>query len=294
MITWLKPLEDPRLPQIAIVGLLLIMAALTPRLMYGWIDEFWIVNYGQNIFGHTEIEPQHSLYWGGACLSALFHEWLPGMFGQRWVSWLSSVGMALAALRLGRLMNLNRTTAAWLVVLLLLSPEVRFEGQNGRVDNLAMMWVFLALGQTHLALTSSPRHAWTAGALSVVAVWTWITAVVPLLALLPLLWHHRNAVNGTFFARSIGGGLLVVLAVIAIAPGNAMAGIEVLLKHIRWRWDEGAENAIQSIPPNWRKYSITLSLGAAMIAGSGISALRSKPPHIARWTWQLGLGLLAL
>ena len=64
MITWLKPLEDPRLPQIAIVGLLLIMAALTPRLMYGWIDEFWIVNYGQNIFGHTEIEPQHSLYWG--------------------------------------------------------------------------------------------------------------------------------------------------------------------------------------------------------------------------------------
>jgi hypothetical protein len=86
MKPWLKMLDNPRLPQIAIVGLLLIMAPLTPGLMYGWIDEFWIVNYGQNVFGHTEIAPQNNVFWGGVWLSALFHEWLPGMFGQRWLS----------------------------------------------------------------------------------------------------------------------------------------------------------------------------------------------------------------
>jgi hypothetical protein len=294
MKPWLKLLDDPRLPQIAIVGLLLIMAALTPRLMYGWIDEFWIVKYGQNIFGHTEIEPQHSLYWGGACLSALFHEWLPGMFGQRWLSWLSTVGMALAALRLGRLMNVNRTTAALLVVLLLLAPEVRFEGQNGRVDNLAMMWVFLALGQTHLALTSSPRHAWTAGALSLVAVWTWITAVVPLLALLPLFWHHRAKLNWAFLWRGIGGALLTALAIFVIAPQNAVAGFDVLLEQLRWRWAEGAAKAAASIPPDWGAFRITLMLGGAMMVWSGVNAWRAKPTARVAWFLQLVIVLFAL
>lgn len=290
----LKLLEHPRLPEVAIVALLLIMALLTPRLMSGWIDEFWIVNYGQNVFGHTEIAPQNTLHWGGAWLSALFHEWLPGMFGQRWLSWLSTVGMALAALRLGRLMKLDRTTVAWLVVLLLLSPEVRFEGQNGRVDNLAMMWVFLALGQTHLALTSSSRQAWPAGALCAIAVWTWITAVVPLLAILPLLVLHRDKLTWEFFARFIGGGLLTGLMTIAIAPQNAADGLDVLLSQLHLRWEEGAAHAAASISPDWWTHRVTLMLGAAMTILPGVLFLRFKLKPHATWGLQLALALFAL
>lgn len=101
----LSLLDHPRPPQVAIVLLLLVMAVLTPRHMPAWIDEFWDISYGQNVFGHTEIAPQNIAFWSGEWLSGMFHEWLPGMFGQR-----------------------------WLIMLLLLSPEVRFEGQNGRVQ----------------------------------------------------------------------------------------------------------------------------------------------------------------
>lgn len=290
----LSLLDNPRLPQVAIVFLLLFMAVLTPRHMPAWIDEFYNINYGQNVFGHTEIAPQNIAFWGGVWLSALFHEWLPGMFGQRWLSWLSTVGMALAALRLGRLTNVNRTTAAWLVVLLLLAPEVRFEGQNGRVDNLAMMWVFLALGQTHLAFTSSPRHAWTAGAFSLAAVWTWITAIVPLLALLPLLWLHRHKLTLPFLWRGIGGALLTALAIFVIAPQNAVAGFDVLLEQLRWRWAEGAAKAAASIPPDWGAFRITLMLGGAMMVWSGVNAWRTKPPALVAWFLQLVIVLFAL
>lgn len=292
---FLELLDHPRLPEVAIAALLLIMALLTPRLMPGWIDEFWIVNYGQNVFGHTAIAPQHTLHWGGAWLSALFHEWLPGMFGQRWLSWLSTVGMTLAALRLGRLMKFDRTTAAWLVVLLLLSPEVRFEGQNGRVDNLAMMWVFLALGQTHLALTSSSRQAWQAGALCAIAVWTWITAVVPLLAILPLLVLHRDKITWQIFTRFVGGGLLTGLITIAIAPQNAAEGLDVLLDQLQWRWEEGAAHAAASAPPDWWSYRVTLMLGAAITILPGVLFLRFKlKRHHVLWGLQVTLAAFAL
>lgn len=294
MTSLLQRLHYSRLPEAAIAALLLVMAVLTPRLMPGWIDEFWIVNYGQNIFGHTKIEPQHTLHWGGAWLSALFHEWLPGMFGQRWLSWLSTVGMALAALRLGKLMKLDRTTAAWLVVLLLLSPEVRYEGQNGRVDSLAMMWVFLALGQTQFALTSSPRHAWKAGALCAIAVWTWITAVVPLLALLPLLSLHRTRLTSSFLLRFLAGALLTGLLTIAIAPWNAASGMEVLLEQLRWRWEEGAVKAATSIPPDWWSFRRTLMLGAVMMVLSGLHFLRTHSKPVARWGLQVGVVVFAL
>lgn len=295
MVTFsLKRLHHPRLPAIALVMLFLVMALLTPRQVPAWIDEFWNINYGQNVFGHTAIEPQHTLHWGGVWLSALFHEWLPGMFGQRWLSWLSTVGMALAALRLGRLMKVNRTTTAWLVVLLLLAPEVRLEGQNGRVDNLAMMWVFLALGQTHLALTSSPRHAWSAGALSLVSIWTWITAAVPLLALFPLLWHHRRKPTWPLLWRGIGGALLTALVIFVIAPQNAIAGFDVLLEQLRWRWAEGAANAAASIMPDWWSFRITLMLGGAMMVWSGVNAWRARPTALVAWFLQLVVVLFAL
>lgn len=269
----MKTLGQPAIPSLLLFLLLGHMAILTPMLQRAWIDEFWIVNYGKNVFGETEIHPRATLTWGGAWLAALFHDALPGILGQRWLSWLSTIGMVVAGAWLGRTLRLHRSATLWFLVLLLLSPEVRFEGYAGRVDNLAMMWVFLALGQTHLTLTSSPRNGWWAGAFAVIAVWTWITAVMPLMALAGFAIRHDRRVVWSGLWRAAVGGCLAALGIFLLAPSYASDGFVVLWEQFNWRWDENRPDS-SSGPPQWIRHLKSLVLVAGIVVLGAARGLR--------------------